>query len=184
MSSYRNKYQKDLPLSVQMPWWPLEQYFTLPHLFRRNPLDSSGLQWTLPDSRHVTYHHMEVRRSPVESSGVIKNKKKTIVHKRNLVLSAGVRQTRLHQSEKKDTSPETGFLVESAGVCQTGLYQSEKKRTVVQRQGFRWSPLESAGLDFTRVSKKGNKCKTLFLLSKQGRVHHMQFKVQHYPVHS
>ena len=40
------------------------QYFTLPHMIRRIPADSSGIRRSLMDSRHVTYRHMVVRRIP------------------------------------------------------------------------------------------------------------------------
>jgi len=100
------------------------------------PPESAGLIWTPMDSAGFQTCHISSHGGLLESSGVQWSYKKYIyiyiVHKRNLVLSAGVRRTRLHQSEKKDSSPETGFLAESTGVCQTGLHQSFKKREQMQ----------------------------------------------------
>ena len=50
------------------------QYFTLPHMFRRNPpdsLDSSGLD-RIPEMSHIVTWWF--RRSPLESAGIKENK--------------------------------------------------------------------------------------------------------------
>ena len=50
------------------------QYFTLPHMFHRNPpdsLDSSGLD-RIPEMSHIVTRWF--RRSPLESAGINKNK--------------------------------------------------------------------------------------------------------------